>query len=794
MATVNPVDNDLVTLEIDGQSVEAPRGSMIIEAADRLGIDIPRFCYHHKLSIAANCRMCLVDVEKAPKPLPACATPVNDGMKVFTESRRAVDAQRGVMEFLLINHPLDCPICDQGGECELQDLAMGYGRSISRFTERKRVVKDKNLGPLVATDMTRCIHCTRCVRFLEEIAGTSELGGIGRGEKTEISTFVERNIESELSGNIIDLCPVGALTNKPFRFSARPWEMRARPTVASHDCVGSNLFYHVRGRQIMRCVPRDNEAVNECWLADRDRYSHFGLTAEDRLTTPRIKVDGQWQDCDWSTAIEAAVSALTSTRQAHGPEQIGILASPRLTTTEHLLVKRLADGLGTPNIDHRLRVSDPRHPKAGQARMDISSAQIADADALFLIGSNIRQDQPILGHRVRTAWRRRQATIVDLNPVAYDFHFELAERLTTAPQKMVERLGQIVRAAISHAGAKLPDGALGAWLGDLEADAASVRIVKALAAAEKPVILLGDIALNHPQAAWLRALAEQLAQVLEVALCVLPGAANSQGAWLAGTVPGASGLSAVQMLEEPRRAYLVVNAEPGRDFADAAAARSALQSADKVVCMASFASDELLEVADVLLPMAEVPETDGSYINLDGFVQPFKAAIKPPGQAREGWKIFRRLGESLRLDNFDFVDLQALESDLATQTASAQSPQLAQPRDEFVPEKPPALDNAVCRIGDVPMFAGDMLARRSLPLQRSSHADAPVARLHPTTIDRLGLCGADQVEVSQGTASGTFAVQADSRVAVDAVWLVSAMDSVADLGPAYGPIRIEAVS
>src|SRR6056297_35011 len=380
MATIEDKDTELVTIEVDGREIEARKGEMVIQATDRADIEIPRFCYHHKLSIAANCRMCLVDVEKAPKPLPACATPVAEGMKVFTRSRRAVDAQRGVMEFLLINHPLDCPICDQGGECELQDLAMGYGRSVSRFTERKRVVKDKNLGPLVATDMTRCIHCTRCVRFLEEIAGTAELGGIGRGEHTEISTFVERNIQSELSGNIIDLCPVGALTNKPFRFSARPWAMRARPMVGSHDCVGSNLFYHVRGHKIMRCVPRDNEAVNECWLADRDRYSHFGLNADDRLTSPRVKVDGQWQDCDWSTALESAETALRSTIANQGADQIGMLVSPRATTEEHFLLRRLADGLGVPNIDHRLRLADTRHPDAGRARMDIPSAEIADSD------------------------------------------------------------------------------------------------------------------------------------------------------------------------------------------------------------------------------------------------------------------------------------------------------------------------------------------------------------------------------------------------------------------------------
>jgi len=359
MATIEDKDIELVTIEVDGREIEARKGEMVIAATDRADIEIPRFCYHHKLSVAANCRMCLVDVEKAPKPLPACATPVADGMKVFTRSRRAVDAQRGVMEFLLINHPLDCPICDQGGECELQDLAMGYGRSISRFTERKRVVKDKNLGPLVATDMTRCIHCTRCVRFLEEIAGTAELGGVGRGEHTEISTFIERNIESELSGNIIDLCPVGALTNKPFRFSARAWEMSARPYIGTHDCLGSNLYYHVRGGKIMRTVPRENEGINECWLADRDRYSHFGLASDDRITTPRIKVDGQWQDTDWDTALARAAKLLNETVERHGADEVGVLASPRATCEEHFLLSRFAQGLGTPQC-WRLRARPAR--------------------------------------------------------------------------------------------------------------------------------------------------------------------------------------------------------------------------------------------------------------------------------------------------------------------------------------------------------------------------------------------------------------------------------------------------
>jgi NADH-quinone oxidoreductase subunit G len=788
MATVNPVRNDLVTLEIDGQAVEAPKGSMIIEAADRIGIDIPRFCYHHKLSIAANCRMCLVDVEKAPKPLPACATPVADGMKVFTESRRAVDAQRGVMEFLLINHPLDCPICDQGGECELQDLAMGYGRSVSRFTERKRVVKDKNLGPLVATDMTRCIHCTRCVRFLEEIAGTAELGGIGRGEHTEISTFVERNIQSELSGNIIDLCPVGALTNKPFRFSARPWEMRARPMIASHDCVGSNLFYHVRGHKIMRCVPRENESVNECWLADRDRYSHFGLSADDRLTAPRIKVDGQWQDCEWATALEAAETALRSAIDSYGPEHVGILASPRATSEEHFLLSRLAKGLGVRNVDHRLRLADTRHTDAGRARMDVSSAELADADTIFLIGSNIRQDQPILGHRVRTAWRRRNATIMDLNPVAYEFHFDLAERLTVAPRAMVGQLAGIVRAAIEASGGDFPKGSFGEWLRKIEMTDECGRIVSALRAAEKPAILLGDIALNHPEGSTLRALAECLADGLDLALCVLPGPANSEGAWRAGMTPHASGLSATQMLEDPRRVYLLVDFEPSMDTANPAAAVSALGAADQVIAVSTFASPDLLAHADVLLPMAASAETMGSYTNLDGLSQAFKAAIKPPGQAREGWRIFRRLGEMLGLDGFDFVSLESVVDSLHVEELDRSA------HPAFVPDDVPDASEGLSRVGDVPMFAGDVLLRRSRPLQQTSHSDGAVARVHPNTAERLNLSGEGRVRVSQGAAEADFQLVIDPAIAVDAVWLPSSVTETSGLSLSYGPIRLEAIS
>ena len=789
MATVEKPKTDQVTLEIDGQEVEARKGSMIIEAADRIGIDIPRFCYHSKLSIAANCRMCLVDVEKAPKPLPACATPVAEGMKVFTESRRAVDAQRGVMEFLLINHPLDCPICDQGGECELQDLAMGYGRSVSRFTERKRVVKDKNLGPLVATDMTRCIHCTRCVRFLEEIAGTAELGGIGRGEKTEISTFVERNINSELSGNIIDLCPVGALTNKPFRFSARPWEMRARPAVAGHDCVGSNLFYHVRGKQIMRSVPRDNEAINECWLADRDRYSHYGLGADDRLTAPRIKVNGQWQEASWDDALKAAARALKGTVDTHGAGELAALVSPRATTEEHYLVQSMIRGLGSEHVDHRGRLNDFRHPNAGRARMDIPSRDLATRDAIFLVGSNIRHDQPILGHRVRTAWRLNGAQIMDLNPVAYDFHFDLAERLIVPPQAMVDTLARVLRAVLEQADKPLPDGELGAYLDARDVDKTSRNLAERLASAEQGAIVLGDVALAHSDGAWLRELADLLAEALDCALCVLPGAANSQGAWTAGAVPGRDGLNARTMFERPRQGYLLWDIEPSLDLADPAKASEALKAARSVVVATPFLTDELAELADVLLPLAPVPEADGSYRNLDDMNQIFAAALKAPGQARPGWKILRRLGEDLGIEGFDFVNLVPVQEAIESADAVGTGPALAgapEPCAEL------ASESSLWRLGAVGIYATDSLVRRSPSLQATDHAQDRVLRVHPATAETLGLTEGSAVRVGQGDQHLQLEWRADDRIAPNTVWLPSAIPETGTLGPSIGPVSLEA--
>ncbi len=790
MATVEKQDVQMVTLEIDGQSVSVPAGSMIIEASDQIGVDIPRFCYHHKLSIAANCRMCLVDVEKAPKPLPACATPVADGMRVFTESRRAVDAQRGVMEFLLINHPLDCPICDQGGECELQDLAMGYGRSVSRFTERKRVVKDKNLGSLVATDMTRCIHCTRCVRFLEEVAGTTELGGIGRGENTEISTFVERNINSELSGNIIDLCPVGALTNKPFRFSARPWEMRAKPAVAGHDNVGSNLFYHVRGKQIMRSVPKDNERINECWLPDRDRYSHFGLAAKDALKTPKVKVNGTWVDASWSDALAAATRLLLGVAQ-DDPSQLGALISPRATNQEHFLLQKLTRALGSENIDHRLRVSDFRNSHIGRARMDMASADWVSADAIFLVGSNIRHDQPILGHRVRTAWRQSGAEIMDLNPVAYEFHFDLSQRLIAAPQHMVGTLAAMAATVAQKKNVALPD-----WISqrvspdNKQHQPAIEHIVDRLSVANRGLVVLGDGGLNHPEASVLQALADWLSQALEVSLCVLGGPANALGAHRMTAVPGPEGLNAQAMLKAPLKSYLLYDFEPASDTADSGRSLQTLKEATGVVAITAFASDDLLAVADVLLPLASVPQTEGTYITLDGVEQSFDAAVSPTGDARPGWKILRRLGADLGLDGFDFNGIEAV-NEAITKHLNEPQPVNAANTDTFVASTVPTTDGSgLVRIGDVPMYHVDGLVRRSKPLQDSDHASAPIARMHPETAKRLNLVAEQRVAVTQNGHTLEFDWAVDDRIAPDAVWLPSAQSEVVGLGESYGAIDI----
>jgi len=789
---------ETVNIEVDGIAMQVPRDSMIIEATDKAGISIPRFCYHSKLSVAANCRMCLVDIEKAPKPMPACATPVAEGMKVYTQSRRAIDAQHGVMEFLLINHPLDCPICDQGGECELQDLAMGYGRSVSRFSERKRVVEDHDIGPLVQTDLTRCIQCTRCVRFLDEIAGTDELGMFGRGDRSSIGTALEQGLDSELSGNVIDLCPVGALTNKPFRFSARAWELIARPSTAVHDGVGSELWYHLRRDRIMRAVPKDNEASNETWLADRDRYSHFGLYARDRVSAPMVKTDGEWRTTGWDEAIQLVARALRNSVGEYGAGQLGVLMSPSVSCEEYFLAQRLARGLDCPNIDHRLREQDFSDDPAGIGSTPFAApmAALDDAGAIVLLGCNIRQEAPILGQRVRKAWRRG-AQVAALNPVDWNFHFTLSRKRISPPQQMPAELAALARAVANVTGKEIP----AAMLPLTEAaapDEAHTAIAGMLAGEGNRVLILGQAAMAHGQSAWLRRLARWIAAATGATLDLLPHGGNTAGAVMTGAVPGqgaggrevAAGLNARAMLQTPLKAYLLWDAEPDYDIANPAMAMAALGEAAEVVAVSAFAGESLKAIADVILPLAPFAEAGGVVYTLDGRRKVVEAAAPSPGEAKPGWKILRRLGTELELEGFSQADIGALRGEMDTEMQDAAD---AGERAEvnLPPVDGPAPDD-LYRIGEVAMYGVDSLCRRSEHLQRTVHADNDFVALNSADASRLGLVDGQRVRIRQGGAEVILPLRQTDRVPAGGAWLKSAGPAVSGLGDSFGPVSVEA--
>ena len=785
---------EMVNIEIDGQAMQVPKNSMIIEATDKAGISIPRFCYHSKLSIAANCRMCLVDVEKAPKPMPACATPVMEGMKVYTQSRRAIDAQHGVMEFLLINHPLDCPICDQGGECELQDLAMGYGRSVSRFSEQKRVVKDHNIGPLVQTDLTRCIQCTRCVRFLDEIAGTNELGMFGRGDRAEIGTSLAQGIDSELSGNVIDLCPVGALTNKPFRFSARAWELMARPSLAAHDGVGSNLWHHTQRGQVMRTVPRDCEATNETWLSDRDRYSHFGLRSEGRVLEPMVKIDGHWQNVSWDEGLRIASEALRAAVTAHGGAGLGVLMSPSVSTEEYFLAQRLARGLDCPNIDHRLREQDFGDDLAREQAAAFQSpmAAIDTADAILLVGSNIRHEAPILGQRVRKAWRNG-AQVAALNPVDWNFHFSLTNKIITAPQHMLAELAALATAVSSKTGKEIPSS-LQAGLTDVQAGESHTAMADVLNGDGDKMLILGQAAMAHEQASWLRQLSAWIATASGATLNMLSHGGNSTGAAMAGALPGFAaggseadaGLNAREMLAAPTKAYLLWDVEPEFDLANPAMAMQALDSAETVVAVSSFASDGLKASADVILPLAPLAESEGLFYTFDGQSYTVESAVKTSGHARPGWKILRRLGAELELDGFNQVDIASLRNEMLAEIGDASFTAAE------VELAAPQTGGDLYRVGDVAMYAVDALCRRSEYLQQTVHAENDFVGLSAVDAGSKGLVEGHEVKVSQGTGFATLPIRICNELPAGAVWVKSATDAGSALGDSFGPISVEA--
>jgi NADH-quinone oxidoreductase subunit G len=775
----------MIEIQLDGQKVEVAEGSMVMHAADKLGTYIPHFCYHKKLSIAANCRMCLVDVEKAPKPMPACATPVTQGMIVRTHSAKAMQAQQVVMEFLLINHPLDCPICDQGGECQLQDLAVGYGGSASRYHEEKRVVFHKDVGPLISMEeMSRCIHCTRCVRFGQEVAGVMELGMIHRGEHSEITTVVGDTIDSELSGNMIDVCPVGALTSKPFRYSARTWELSRRKSVSPHDSTGANLIVQVKSGKVMRVVPLENEDVNECWIADRDRFSYEAVNSESRLTTPMIKQGGEWKSTDWTTALNYVAHGLAQIKAEHGAASIGALGSTHSTVEELHLLAKLMRGLGSGNIDHRLRHSDfsPRGP--GVRWLGTSIAALSTLQRVLVVGSFLRKDHPLFAQRLRQA-ARRGARIHSLQAVHDDWLMPIATAMTAAPTDWVAALAEIA-AAIAAAKELAPPVALSAGA---EPSAQAQAIAASLLTGERKAILLGNAAVQHPEAAGLMALAQWIGEHTGATVGDLTADANTVGAQLVSAQPTGSGLNAAQMLGGALKACLLLNIEPDRDAANPAAAVAALQGAEMVVALTSF-RDAALDCADVLLPIAPFTETSGTFVNAEGRVQSFHGVVKPLGETRPAWKVLRVLGNMLKLPGFDFETSEEVRAE-ALGDVSAIPARLSNRVDA-----PVALRHAgqassgLERIADVPIYETDPLVRRATSLRLTADARPAFAGLPPALWAQLGLRDGDVVRVSQGLATAELPARLDRTLATNVVRVPSGTAQTRTLGAMFGAITV----
>jgi NADH-quinone oxidoreductase subunit G len=778
----------MIEVNIDGKKVEVLEGSMVMHAADKAGTYIPHFCYHKKLSIAANCRMCLVDVEKAPKPMPACATPVTQGMIVRTKSDKAIKAQQSVMEFLLINHPLDCPICDQGGECQLQDLAVGYGGSSSRYQEEKRVVFHKNLGPLIsAEEMTRCIHCTRCVRFGQEVAGVMELGMIHRGEHAEITTIVGDTVDSELSGNMIDLCPVGALTSKPFRYSARTWELSRRKSVSPHDSVGSNLIVQVKNGTVMRVVPLENEDVNECWIADRDRFSYEALNSDERLTAPMIKQGGAWKAVDWTTALEYVSRGLTQIKVDHGAQSIGALGSAHSTVEELHLLAKLVRGLGSENIDFRTRHADfANTAPAGQARwLGGPIASLSNLQRVLVIGSFLRKDHPLLAQRIRQA-ARKGAQVHSLHALHDDWLITTASQTVAAPAAWAAALADIAAAVAAAKGVAAPVGG--------NATEAARAVAQSLLSGERKAVLLGNAAAQHPQASALLALASWIAAQCGATVGYLGEAANTVGAQLVGALPGPGGLNAGQMLgadgKAPLKACLLMNLEPALDAANAAAASSALQAAEMVVALTPF-KNAALDVADVMLPIAPFSETSGTFVNAEGRAQSFHGVVKPLGETRPAWKVLRVLGNLLGLPGFEFETSEDVRAQ-ALGDAAALAPRLDNASADVigVPARA-AAEAGLERIADVPIYATDSLVRRAPPLQATADARAPVASLPPALWERLGLAPGARVRIAQGEARAVLAARVDATLAANVVRVPAGHPDTAALGAMFGPLTVE---
>ncbi len=771
----------MVEIEIDGKKVEVPAGSMVMDAANKLGTYIPHFCYHKKLSIAANCRMCLVEVEKAPKPLPACATPVSAGMVVHSNSEKAVQAQKSVMEFLLINHPLDCPICDQGGECQLQDLAVGYGNGESRYQEDKRVVVPKDAGPLVSMrEMARCIQCTRCVRFGQEVAGIMELGMLGRGEHSEITTFVGQAVNSEMSGNMIDLCPVGALTSKPFRYSARTWELSRRKSVSPHDGLGSNLIVQVKNGKVMRVLPLENDAINECWISDKDRFSYEGVNSAERLTKPMLKQGGQWKEVDWQTALEYVAHGLKNIKAEHGADAIGALATPHSTVEELAMLKKLVHALGSDSIDFRLRQLDFALDGEVKPWLGMPIAAFGQLERVFVIGSFLRKDHPLLATRLRSAVKGG-AQLSILHAADDELLIPVANKIIAAPADWLAALSEVVVAV-----AKAKEISAPAGFEHITASSAAVKIAASLMAGAHGAVLLGNAATHHAQASSLHAAAQWIAQQTGAKLGYLTEAANTVGAHLVA----ATAKNPVPAFSAPKKAYLLLNAEPELDSANPQAARAALDQAEMVIAMSAFQHG--LEYADVLLPISPFTETSGTFVNCEGRAQSFNGTVKPQGETRPAWKVLRVLGNILGLAGFDYETSEAIRDEVLGQGVtdlSAQLNNLSQKTLQAATFAAPAA--ALQRLADVPIYFADAVVRRSEPLLNTQDGQAPKAWLSPKLAQQMGIGAGDKVKVTQGAASVVLTAAIGAGQADNVVRVAAAHASTATLGGMFDSITIE---
>ncbi|MEY2340889.1 NADH-quinone oxidoreductase subunit NuoG [Acidithiobacillus sp. IBUN Pt1247-S3] len=761
-------------IEIDGQEIEVAAGTTLMEAAEQLGIYIPFFCYHPKLSVAANCRMCLVDVEKQAKPLPACATPASDGMKVATRSKRARMAQQGVLEFLLINHPLDCPICDQGGECPLQDITMGYANPHSLYTEEKRVVEDKDIGPLIATEMTRCIQCTRCVRFGTEIGGISELGATGRGEHMAIGTYVAKAVRSELSGNMIDLCPVGALTSKPFRYKARSWELKHSKSLCTHCSTGCNTDVQSLGKEVLRVIPRTNEAVNEEWLCDKGRFAYAGLQAADRVTQPLLRVNGALQAVSWAEALEAAANSLQKIIGQAGPDAVAGIITPAASNEELYLFQALLRGLGVRAIEHRLRQTDFRADSAMPLypALNMSLDQLEGERNIVLCHAYPREQQPLTNHRLRkAALAGAQIWAVDSSKREFNFPLRQIHGAAGADLALYSELQLILRDGLASQHPVLQS------------------LADALRAAEQPVFLLGNGLLQHPQAADLLASIAEIVQLVDGRISWLAEAANSAGAWLLGCVPGRKA-GGVQVENAPdawsdKRAFLLYGAEPEADAMDAPRAQAALGAADCVISISSFLG-AAEEYADVVLPLASWAESSGSLFNNEGRLQQYRAAVRPSGESRPGWKILRVLADHLELAGLDFDDLEAVQA--AWQGTLGDFP-LDVPGLGVLPEIAASVSvrkEALQLLGDWRIYQQDPLARRAPPLQQE-----PICRVHPASLAELGISGPAVELIAANGVRVQLPVVADANIPADAVWLDLGHPETQALGGVGSVLRMQ---